>query len=77
MQKSEKRKVGKERLEDVIVAFGEMVEDLETVLRQYLEGIYIGKTREVTFSTRYEYTVEFEKQRRSLAKGLREIHLQG
>ena len=45
MQKTEKRKVGKERLEDVIVAFGEMVEDLETVLRQYLEGIYIGKTR--------------------------------
>lgn len=54
-----------------------MVEDLETVLRQYLEGIYIGKTKEVVFSTRYEYTVEFEQQRRQLAKGLREVHLAG
>lgn len=61
----------------MIVAFGEMVEDLETVLRQYLEGIYIGKTKEVVFSTRYEYTVEFEQQRRQLAKGLREVHLAG
>lgn len=61
----------------MIVAFGEMVEDLETVLRQYLEGIYIGRTKEVVFSTRYEYTIEFEQQRRHLAKGLKEIHLAG
>jgi hypothetical protein len=32
-------------MEELIVAFGEMVEDLETIMRQHLEAIYIGKTR--------------------------------
>lgn len=73
----EKRKLGKDKLDSVIVAFGEMVEELETVMRQHLEAVYIGKTQEVIFTTRYEYTVDYEKQRRSLAHGLKQIHLQG
>lgn len=46
---------------------GEMVEDLETSMRKNLDAIYISKTKEIIFSTRHEYTVEYENTRRSLA----------
>ena len=46
-------------------------------MRQHLEGVYISKTKDIVFSTRLEYTVEYEKQRRGLAEGLRKIHLNG
>ena len=37
----------------------------------------MGKTKEIVFSTRYEQTIDFENQRKSLAEGLKNIHLQG
>jgi hypothetical protein len=46
-------------------------------MRQNLEAVYIIRTKQTIFSTRYEYTVDYEKQRRSLAEGLRQIHLKG
>lgn len=54
---------------------GEMVEDLETIMRQHLQTVYIGKTQEVIFTTRYENTVAEEEQRRKLANELRGIHI--
>jgi len=59
MQKSEKRKINKESIDECLVVVGEMIEDLETVMRQYLDGVYISKTKEIIFSTRLEYTVEY------------------
>jgi hypothetical protein len=44
-------------------------------MRQRLEAIYIGKTKEIIFSTRYENTIEYENQRKNLAQGLKSIHL--
>ena len=52
-----------------------MVEDLETTMRQNLDAVYVSKTKEIIFSTRHGYTVEYENQRRSLAQGLKQIHL--
>ena len=64
-------------MEECLAIVGEMIEDLETVMRQYLDGVYVSKTKEIIFSTRLEYTVEYENQRRSLAAGLKQIHLKG
>ena len=69
--------MSKERLEESLVVIGEMVEDLETSMRQNLDAIYVSKTKEIVFSTRHEYTVAYEHQRRSLAQGLKQIHLGG
>lgn len=54
-----------------------MIEELETAMRQNLDAVYVTKTKEIIFSTRLEYTVDYEKQRRSLAEGLKQIHLKG
>ena len=40
---------------------------LETGMRMHLEDIYIAKTKEVIFTTRYEQTVGMMQQRMNLA----------
>jgi hypothetical protein len=77
MQKTEKKKLSKDRLDECLVLVGEMIEDMETKLRQTLDGVYVSKTKEIIFSTRHEYTIDYENQRRSLAEGLKQIHLKG
>lgn len=46
-------------------------------MRQVLGAVYTVRTKETIFSTRYENTVEYEKQKKQLAEGLKQIHLKG
>ena len=48
---------------------------METTMRQHLEAVYVARTKEVIFSTRFEYTVEYENNKKNLAEGLRKIHV--
>ena len=42
-------------------------------MRMHLEDIYIAKTKEVIFTTRYEQTVGMMQQRIHLAEDLKKI----
>lgn len=56
-----------------LAAVGEMIEEQETVMVQYLEAIYVGKTKEVIFTTRWENTVGLEQHRMGLASELKKM----
>ena len=42
-------------------------------MRQHLEAIYVGKTKEVIFTTRWENTVQAEQHRMGLASELKKL----
>ena len=56
-----------------MVTIGMLIEDLETWMRQQMEEIYIAKTKEVVFTTRYEHTVGMMNQRMNLAHDLKKL----
>lgn len=66
-----------ELFEHHLITVGEMIEDMETVMRQHLEAIYVAKTKEIIFTTRYENTIEVEKHRMSLASDLKKLRFSG
>lgn len=52
---------------------GQLVEDMETKMRQNLEGLYISKTKAIIFTTRYERSINENKLKQELAHGLRDV----
>lgn len=50
-----------------------MIEEVETVMRQHLEAIYVARTKEIIFTTRYENTIGMEKHRLNLASDLKKL----
>ena len=42
-------------------------------MRQHLEAIYVSKTKEIVFTTRWENTVGMEQQRMGIASDLKKL----
>jgi predicted transcriptional regulator len=56
-----------------LVLIGEMIEDMETIMRHHLEAVYVARTKEIIFTTRYENTIGMEKHRMGLANDLKKL----
>jgi hypothetical protein len=54
---------------------GELIERVETDIRKKMDAIYIAKTREIVFSTRYEETKEYERNKYKLAQELKAMRM--
>ena len=54
---------------------GEMIEELETKNRQYLDNIYLAKTKSIVFNCRVEGTVQMEDHKMKLANDLKNLKI--
>jgi len=49
---------------------GRLIEDMEIKMRNLLQGVYFGKTRDVVFELRSMESLEGERRKRELQKEL-------
>lgn len=53
-----------------IVNVGRMIEDMETKMRNLLQEVYFGKTRDIVFDLRSVESLEKQRRQRDLQKEL-------
>ena len=49
---------------------GKLIEEVETQLRQQVQSVFLRKTKEIIFKTRFEHTKEVEGERQQRGREL-------